>query len=356
MEWLDAMRGFTMIMVVAYHVSQMAYTQTIRTSASLPFFVLFRMPLFFFVSGFLAYKSSFVWSARNTLNLLAKKFKIQVFPALIFLCILLILKRPKFCDSFLAAMNSATKGGYWFTWALLQMFAVYYLFSFCVQRLSERAQKACLWGLWVASLVAYEFCYMPKVFDAEHNDFLNTTSLIQLMKYLHFFLMGNLVHRYWTSSDPGKKGPVQRLFDSSWFFPVIVILAFVCCADIFRWHNLKFVWTNLPRTTAMYCLMFIVVIFFRYYQGWFTREKWVGRSLQYVGTRTLDVYLIHFLLMPKLPAVGKWLDKVQPNFLLDFLVSLVPALIIVAFCLLISNLLRISPLFSENFFGRKERR
>lgn len=346
MEWLDAMRGFTMIMVVAYHVAQISYVQSFRASASLPFLVLFRMPLFFFVSGFLAYKASFIWSARNTLSLLGKKFKIQVFPALVFLCLFIILRKNDFGASFCSSMESATKGGYWFTWALLQMFAVYYLFSFAIQRLSQRAQHAMMWGLWVASLVAYEFCYMPKVFDAEHNYFLNTSSLIQGMKYMHFFVMGNIVHRYWND--------VQRLFDMQWFFPVICIVAFFCCADLFRWHNLRFVWTNLPRTVAMYCLLFIVVVFFRYYQRWFTRQTFVGRSLQYVGTRTLDVYLLHFFLLPQLPAVGQWLNSVQPNFVLDILLTLVPAIVVVAFCLLISNILRISPLFSENFFGRKK--
>ena len=57
LEWLDAMRGFTMILVVAYHVSTDGFAQNIKHSSALSFFVLFRMPLFFFVSGFLAYSS-----------------------------------------------------------------------------------------------------------------------------------------------------------------------------------------------------------------------------------------------------------------------------------------------------------
>ena len=58
LEWLDAMRGFTMILVVAYHVAQFGFDQTVKHSSSLSFLMLFRMPLFFFVSGFLAYKAS----------------------------------------------------------------------------------------------------------------------------------------------------------------------------------------------------------------------------------------------------------------------------------------------------------
>ncbi len=51
LEWLDALRGFTMILVVANHVSQMGFEQQWKLSSSLPFLLLFRMPLFFFVSG-----------------------------------------------------------------------------------------------------------------------------------------------------------------------------------------------------------------------------------------------------------------------------------------------------------------
>ena len=61
LEWLDALRGFTMILVVANHVSQMGFEQNWKWSSSLPFLLLFRMPLFFFVSGFLAYKAAQVW-------------------------------------------------------------------------------------------------------------------------------------------------------------------------------------------------------------------------------------------------------------------------------------------------------
>ena len=65
LEWLDALRGFTMILVVAYHVAEMGFGESWRHSSSMPFLVLFRMPLFFFVSGFLAYRASQVWNLSN---------------------------------------------------------------------------------------------------------------------------------------------------------------------------------------------------------------------------------------------------------------------------------------------------
>ncbi|MBQ2536154.1 MAG: acyltransferase family protein, partial [Bacteroidaceae bacterium] len=128
LQWLDAMRGFTMILVVAYHVAQTGFAESEKLSASLPFLVLFRMPLFFFVSGFLAYKASWLWTPQSFATLTWKKIKVQVLPTLVFLGIFLVLRTNyPFDEGFMRAMQTPTKFGYWFTWVLLQMFLIYYL-------------------------------------------------------------------------------------------------------------------------------------------------------------------------------------------------------------------------------------
>ena len=359
-EWLDAMRGFTMILVVAYHVAQFGFLENEKTSAALPFLVLFRMPLFFFVSGFLAYKSRFIWTVGNTLPLVRKKLMVQIVPALIFLCLFIVFKtNGTFQDSFMRAMQSPTKNGYWFTWVLLQMFLIYYVISMVAQRtfptpsVREGAEKSSIAGrfswvfwlaVWILSIAAYETLYLPRVFKYHKDVFFDYTSLVQTIRYMQFFLLGNIVHRYWDR--------VQKLFDSIWFFPLVATLAVLCCADIFRWHTLKFAWTNLPRTTAMYTLLLMVVMFFRYNRKWFTMEHPLGRALQYTGQHTLDIYLLHFLLIPSMPFIGTWLNAHHPNFLIDLVVSVGIALPIVAACLLISRLLHTSPVLGKFLFGK----
>lgn len=356
MEWLDAMRGFTMILVVAYHVAQMSFGQSEKTSASLPFLVLFRMPLFFFVSGFLAYKSKAIWTGEYFKSLVWKKIKVQVLPALIFLCAYIILRLGDFWNTFMKCMETPTKGGYWFTLALLYMFIIYYIFAFIEQKLFKAFPQINKekWGwipitvLFVLSLFVYETLYLPKCFTYFKDKFYMYSSLYQVMKFFHFFLMGNIVHRYWKQ--------VQRLFDTKWFFPILLTTAFVCCADIFRWHTLRYGWTNLPRTLAMYTLMFTVIIFFRHYKQYFTKDTRLGNTLQYIGTRTLDIYLLHFFFLPKLPMVGTWLNEYRPNFCVDIVLSFSMAAIVIGFCLLTSNILRINPILKEYLFGRVEKK
>lgn len=370
-EWLDAMRGFTMLLVVAYHVAQFGFMENEKTSAALPFLVLFRMPLFFFVSGFLAYKANFVWNIKNTMPLVGKKLHVQIIPALIFLAIFIVFKsKHSFWDGFLTALKSPTKDGYWFTWVLLQMFLIYYAISIVAQwthprplpcregektlgegeEISHSSLQGRRWGwvfwvcVWLLSICAYETLYLPKTFKYHQAPFFSYTSLVQTIRFMQFFLLGNIVHRYWER--------IQKIFDSVWFFPLVATLAVVCCADIFRLHTLKFAWTNLPRTTAMYALLLIVVMFFRHNQEWFRRERPLGKALQYAGEHTLDIYLLHFLLIPSLPFVGTWLNAHHPNFLLDILCSVGVAIPIVALCLLISQIAHTSKPLGKFLFGK----
>ena len=112
MEWLDAMRGFTMILVVAYLVAQFGFGESEKPSVCLPFLVMFRMTQLIFVSGFLAYKSRWAWTAASYGSLIWKKVKVQVLPALVFLCIYLVVRgRLPFADGFAHCKHSPTKGG-----------------------------------------------------------------------------------------------------------------------------------------------------------------------------------------------------------------------------------------------------
>ena len=346
LPWLDALRGFTMILVVAYHVAQFGFHENEKTSAALSSLVLMRMPLFFFVSCFLAYKANFSWTIPNALKLTWKKFKVQVIPTLVFLCLFVIFRmKGDFWDGFMRLMASPTKGGYWFTWVLLQMFIIYYMCCYAGKRVTGLGKGFLLFLAWAASVFAYETLYLPKVFTYHKDMFFAYSSLVQTIRFMQFFLLGNIVRRYWNN--------VERLFDTAWFFPLVVTLAIVSCADIFQLHTLKKVWVNLPRTTAMYALLLLVVMFFRHYQKWFEEGREVGRFLSFIGTRTLDIYLLHFLLLPKLPQVGEWLNHNQPNFVVSIVLSVSVALVVIAFCLLASQLLRVSPFLQLYLFGKK---
>lgn len=135
LEWLDAMRGFTMILVVMYHVTLLSFGQKDGESASTPFLVLVIMPLFFFVSGYLAYKANFEWNTKNYVSILCKKVKILILPTIVFFMLMCNFRCDDFTSAFFIFLSTSVKGGYWFTWSLLHMFFLYYTVLFGYNRL-----------------------------------------------------------------------------------------------------------------------------------------------------------------------------------------------------------------------------
>jgi surface polysaccharide O-acyltransferase-like enzyme len=350
LEWLDALRGFTMIMVVAYHVCQQGFLLSPKLSSSMPFLVLFRMPLFFFVSGFLAYKINMHWDLPTLGRMAAKKIRVQLVPTVVFFFFAAAVLRKQFWPGVEEMFISPTKGGYWFTLALLYMFLIYYAFVYLESKLRW---KSCIpiFLFFVASLLVYETCYLPKQFwwafgrkGLTNDSWLHISSLIQVMQYMPFFIYGNIVHRYWRQS--------QRIMDSRWFYPLIIVIVIFCTLDVLKWHNLRLEWTNLPMTLAKFILLTIVFMYFRHYHQYFTKMTWIGRSLQYIGRRTLDIYLIHFLFMPNLPGIGNFFATNRHNFVFDTTLSVLIGLVIIGFCIITSNILRVSPLFKKYLFGR----
>jgi fucose 4-O-acetylase-like acetyltransferase len=361
MEWLDALRGFTMIMVVANHVAQIGFEEQWKHSSSLQFLLLFRMPLFFFISGFLAYKASQVWDLRNLGTLVLKKMRVQLIPTLCFFLLATAILKPSFWPGLEESFHSPTKGGYWFTLVLLYMFLIYYPFAYLESKITSLFSKnkafwisaALITLLFLVSLAFYDSCYQPRYFSwakgyrgsmTDIHQFLLDSSLGQLMLWMPFFLFGNIAHRYWNG--------FQKLMDSKWFFPIIVLLAILCTMDALKWRTLRMAWAIIPQTGAMFLLLLIALMYFRNYKHYFTKMTVIGASLQYIGRRTLDIYLIHFLFVPSLPSVGLFFKSYQHNFITDTTLSVLFALLVIGFSVITSNILRISPFLKKWLFGR----
>ena len=325
-EYIDAMRGFTMILVVYSHVCN--YCLGDKWLGWNDVFFLFRLPCFFFISGWL-----FEPVRESIRTVVKKKFMVQIIPTLIFL---LILAPPPLFFSRLGA----TKGGYWFTFALFVFFLLYLL--------SERYLKR--WGGFFAlaiSIAAFSY-------DIYYNRYFKDMGLLtQALGFLSF-----ICWRYYLFFFIGTR--VKRHFEE--FIRLTgkpeVIIAVVVGFVMFAWH---------PRSenTIMAYLIFavggvlgltMVFTFFRLFAHYFTMERWLGHSLQYVGTRTLDIYLLHYFLLPRF--LMKYSESLQvfDSKWLDFLVAMVLSLVVVAGCLLVSYVIRLSPFLGHYLFGVKYER
>ena len=98
--------------------------------------------------------------------------------------------------------------------------------------------------------------------------------------------------------------------------------------------------------------MIMVFTFFRLSASWLKTLR-VSKPLQYVGTRTLDIYLLHFFFLPRFLMVHAQQLAAYNSRLIEFWVILAVSLIVLALTLVASYVIRLSPFLGHYLFGVK---
>lgn len=142
--FIDALRGFTMLLVVFGHVISISLGRIELPFAQ--FFLTFRMPLFFFISGFIGYKAIEHWNIEFYWTRLRKKAFVQIVPATIFVLVSFAWFNTDIYKFFFVHSLE----GFWFTYCLLEMFAIYYTLSMLAYALKL---KSCLPAMVLLSLM-----------------------------------------------------------------------------------------------------------------------------------------------------------------------------------------------------------
>ena len=329
-EYIDAMRGFTMILVVYSHICHFCLGDSLLGYNGT--FFLFRLPCFFMVSGWLfepVARRPFMVNVRH-------KFMVQIVPTFIFL--LLLAPPPEFFHQL-----GAVKGGYWFTFVLFEFFILYMI----IVRISTR------WSFLMALVVALcSFVYarnydslksMAEGWQLQAINVLGFAS-VTLWRYFLFFYVGTWMRRHFDAFIRWTSKPAVILTITVVFFAVAATPHIDnICYEIGRFY--------VGGITGMW----MVFTVFRLSMSWLKRLHLSG-LLQYVGTRTLDIYLLHFFFLPRF--LMPYADQLRAydSHLLEFTLIMGVSLIVLAVSLLASYLLRLSPFLGHYLFGVKYER
>ena len=101
--------------------------------------------------------------------------------------------------------------------------------------------------------------------------------------------------------------------------------------------------------------MLMVFVLFRHSASWLQRLH-LSHPLQYVGTRTLDIYLLHYFFLPRFLMAYSPQIHAYDNSLLEFIVIMSIALIVLLISLLVSYILRLSPFLAKYLFGVEKKK
>ena len=325
-EYIDAMRGFTMILVVYSHICSLCLGDMWMGWNDV--FFLFRLPCFFFISGWLFEKTDRQWNSVSIKATVHHKFMVQIVPTFIFL--LLLAPPPEFFSRL-----GATKGGYWFTFALFEFFLLTIF--------SEKYLKK--WGgVFALFISVVAFCY-----DIYYNRYFNNLGLLtdilgflsfMTWRYFLFFYVGTWVKRHFD---------VFVNFTSKIWVVIVTFIAFSVIAMLP--HSDNVISEYLIFAVGGILGLTIVFNFFRSFSSFFAKDRWLGHSLQYIGKRTLDVYLLHYFLLPKFLILYKGQLQACDSKMFEFLVAMTLAFIVMGFCLLVSYVIRLNHFLGHYLFG-----
>lgn len=328
-QYIDALRGFTMILVVLGHVPMYAYGGLENFSWS-SFVSVFRLPLFFFISGFVFYKTERIWSISQTWNFIKNKFRVQVLTTAVFFMLFLYLNDINLID----ALLDKYKAGYWFTLVLFFFFVIYCGISLCINKI-DRDKHIYIYIAMSLPLLFFNTNGFSRIIADV--PIINILSLQQL-QYFIFFISGAIAKQYFHH--------LQKLLDDNKFITMI-ILVFVLTAFYCYGRVLNIVEIKLSFLLYGICGSLMVFAFFRKHESKFSQSTKVGQLLQYIGKRTLDIYLLHYFFIPKdVGIIGRYFYN-NPNSTIELFVSLIIATMTILVCLGVSSVIRISPFLGK---------
>ena len=345
-EYLDAMRGFTMILVVFSHVLMCSFLKPAHSGFSFnDIFVTFRMPLFYFLSGFLMFKSSRFNSLKGTIDFIKQKFVVQIIPTLIFSLAFCLV----FAKTYGGLLNDTAKHGFWFTYTLFFYFLIYAIGDWFIGKICSGKAKLTIGILGAIAVYALSKYSLSNACPWHGSHLYNWIGLNNLQFFL-FFFFGATVKRWFNE--------FQTILDSkqwmasilSTFIVLQLILQVPSCRTAIT--NISYSVYSLLKSVSGFFGITIVFTFFRKYQDAFSKENRIGRALQYIGTRTLDIYLLHlFLIYVNLAPVGQFFATYH-NPVLELFAGLAGALLVIGLCLVISNIIRCSDFLAKYLFGK----
>lgn len=291
--YIDVIKGVAMLLVVMHHCGMVK-------DRGMEMLTMIDVPLFFLCSGFLAYNKAPDYSRE-----LRKKTSGILLPFILAMLLMSGIRQINPLDIF---AYDITKSGYWFLEALFLIFIIWYGISASFK--SFKIKLLIAFAVEILMLPAAKF--LPDII----NDIFVVPSLV---RYFPCFMIGIILRKEGEEILKNKSvGFLLLVFgiigfsnyvESTELNFILCIIAYICWAVLF-FYFIKETEILLPPL--------------------------IHKSLCIIGKYSLNVYIIHFFLIPHAPNLDSY------SFLFDFLYSLSLAVIITFISLLIGKFLTLT--------------
>lgn len=323
-KYIDILKGIAIILVVLGHVELFIVKET---GVFITIISAIHVPTFIFLSGFLSYKKTTKRGFGNLQVLFIDKFKRLIIPFFV----------VSFTYSFIFKINysqlfeSSYKYGYWFTLVLFYLYIIYLITNIISRTFDTMWKDIVLYSVIyiIISLIFYSHIIPTKVF--------NILSYQQIIFYFPVFTFGVLMKKYIQFYEIVTKNNILQ------FLSLIIFVFCIILYDNFKIDNLPLL--ILSNTTGVYSLISIV-------RGMEKSRVINNKLLNSIGTKSLEIYLIHFfLLVPlKIMDLYSYTDK---SLFMNIIFVLTISTIVISITVFIVTIINKSSVLNKILFGNK---
>lgn len=290
LEFLDSLRGLAMLFVIYFHF--LAYS-TEPTSVVNDIVIRWRMPLFFFISGFFATFKNYdkVLYKKRIINRITKQLYPTIVVWAIFIFFSWVIGHASFREYLLHGIYDPAKRGYWFTTSLVEVYLLYSIVSVILFALNVNFKKQGLVYLALAAVTGVVYIVYLKSFSPEGLilKFYSVLSIEKFSALIPFFFLGVFCRTY-----------EESFFKvlGSLITGVVAVLSFSVLVLLSMEHSqIDSIVYYCSRIFGLVAVVSIFVCGKRYLDS----TTAIGRYLIRIGRNTLPIYLFHFFLIILVP-------------------------------------------------------
>ena len=321
--YLDAIKCLAILLVIDLHVLEGNGFKPYENLASQMLYAPV-MPLFFFVSGFLAYKQSI--SIKDVCDNIRRKFVFLVIPALVFRIGMDLMNQKSLLGFITGGMH-----GYWFTIVLFECFLVYYLITLAIKNEKWRIGVLLALSLAGIGMLAINKDFGPAIFD-----------LRRVAKFFQFFVLGTVAMKFRPRYDSLMSNEFFKVTFLTFYFIVLFLLT----------YDMPSVLNHFLRDVALrYFATFAIISFFLCQESSFQRPTRFNSMISFIGQNSLAIYLLQYFFLPHFRPQPEWFAEL--DIVTVHLVSILYTVAITVLCLVFIKFLSNSEYISKYVLGKK---
>jgi len=327
LAYLDALKCLGILLVISGHVQFFGMGIEAYDSISTLMMYSFNMPLFFFVSGYLAFKNDAIGKIED-LKKIGNKFVFLVIPAIAFYCFYRFQEQGGGIFDFLRDGF----GKYWFTFTLFEMFMIYYVVNWM-----SKSKWMLVVLLAVLSVLGVGYLSFFSQYEIAFLDF------NRLSKYFQFFTLGVFAKMFAEQYDKLMRNDYLKAIAIFGFFGLLFAL--------FKIEMSGVVFHFLRDIVLRYLGLYIVISLLYCQQEAFNGNTRLNKLILKIGQNSLAIYLLQYFFMPDFSAFPEWLQGL--DWLSIYAISFIYTVFITALCMVFIELLSNSVFVKKYVLGKK---